>query len=108
MESVNISADTLRKQIQIAESELSRLKQRLVEVEAIQDLKKLSVENDPGPVTSDETKWPLLPGEYKRYGRQMIVPSIGIQGILSFSCHAHSLGLELGLAILRFAAGRFC
>jgi hypothetical protein len=26
------------------------------------------------------TKWPLTPEEYSRYGRQMIVSSIGIQG----------------------------
>lgn len=29
---------------------------------------------------SSKTKWPLSSEEYKRYGRQMIVPNIGIQG----------------------------
>ena len=33
--------------------------------------------------TSDNIKarkWPLLAEEYRRYGRQMIVPQIGLQG----------------------------
>jgi adenylyltransferase/sulfurtransferase len=29
---------------------------------------------------SSKTKWPLSSEEYKRYGRQMIIPNIGIQG----------------------------
>jgi hypothetical protein len=30
-----------------------------------------------------ERKWPLSQEEYSRYGRQMIVPSVGIQGMAS-------------------------
>jgi adenylyltransferase/sulfurtransferase len=32
---------------------------------------------------SRETKWPLDKNEYKRYGRQLIMPEIGLQGTLS-------------------------
>lgn len=28
----------------------------------------------------EETKWPLKQHEYKRYGRQLIMPEIGLQG----------------------------
>ncbi|XPS79876.1 hypothetical protein M3J09_011846 [Ascochyta lentis] len=31
---------------------------------------------------ADETRWPLEPTEYKRYGRQLIMPEIGLQGQL--------------------------
>ena len=39
---------------------------------------------DPWPVTPNTVKpnWPLLLDEYKRYGRQMIVEQIGLQGQL--------------------------
>jgi adenylyltransferase/sulfurtransferase len=32
-----------------------------------------------------ETPWPLDPHEYKRYGRQLIMPEIGLRG----SCYSH-------------------
>ncbi|KAG0651098.1 Sulfurtransferase uba4 [Hyphodiscus hymeniophilus] len=83
MESANASAEALRKQIVCTEAELARLKLQLAQVEAgasAQETDGLSIdEQSASPVTK---KWPLLPEEYKRYGRQMIVPSIGIQGQL--------------------------
>jgi hypothetical protein len=30
--------------------------------------------------TTDAGRWPLEPNEYKRYGRQLIMPEIGLQG----------------------------
>jgi adenylyltransferase/sulfurtransferase len=71
------SVETLRRQIAATEEELSRLREQLavIENEKVQNLKGLSLEQ--GPVTR---KWPLELEEYKRYGRQMIVPNIGIQG----------------------------
>ena len=80
MEPANASAEALRKQIATAEAELKKLRAQLAQVEAdavIQKTEGLSLNEH--PVTK---KWPLLPEEYKRYGRQMIVPSIGIQGTL--------------------------
>jgi len=46
-----------------------------VDEKEVQSLNGLSLQED--PVTK---KWPLELEEYKRYGRQMIVPNIGIQG----------------------------
>jgi adenylyltransferase/sulfurtransferase len=77
MDQATKSAETLRRQIAATEEELSRLREQLavIENEEVQNLKGLSLEE--GPVTR---KWPLELEEYKRYGRQMIVPNIGIQG----------------------------
>ena len=83
MDSVTASAEALRRQIAVTEEELKKLKEQLAKVES-KDVSPSSFElskpekNVTGPVTL--AKWPLLPEEYKRYGRQMIVPSIGIQG----------------------------
>jgi uncharacterized small protein (DUF1192 family) len=85
MDSATQSADSLRKQIAATEEELKRLKAQLASVEAHdgtnavkKSLQGLEVD-DASPVTHG--KWPLSAEEYKRYGRQMIIPSIGIQGI---------------------------
>ncbi len=87
MDSAALSAETLRKQIAATEDELKRLREQLAGVEAQDEAQKglaglhLGAESN---VTSpkSERKWPLSDEEYKRYGRQMIVPSVGIQGIL--------------------------
>ena len=83
MESANASAEALRKQIEVTESQLERLKAQLAQVEAeavSQKIDELSArQNDARLMTK---QWPLLSEEYKRYGRQMIVPSVGIQGII--------------------------
>lgn len=34
---------------------------------------------------SEARRWPLEPTEYKRYGRQLIMPEIGLQGKLAHS-----------------------
>jgi adenylyltransferase/sulfurtransferase len=86
MDSATQSADSLGKQIAATGQKLKRLKAQLASVEAHdgtngveKSLQSLEVD-DAGPVT--QGKWPLSAEEYKRYGRQMIVPSIGIQGTL--------------------------
>lgn len=33
--------------------------------------------------TAETGRWPLEPNEYKRYGRQLIMPEIGLQGKLT-------------------------
>ena len=77
MDQATRSAEALRRQIAVTEEELRSLREQLAAVEekGVQNLKGLSLEED--PVTR---KWPLELEEYKRYGRQMIVPNIGIQG----------------------------
>ena len=94
MDSAAESAEALRKQITATEEELSRLKAQLATVEAHENtngveksLQGLEVD-DAGPVTH---KWPLSGEEYKRYGRQMIVPSVGIQGISYYVFYCGSI-----------------
>lgn len=82
MEMARKSADQLREQIIKAEEELRALKEQLAQVDE-QTL-------DPGPVPSWKEqekengtpawKWPLSAEEYERYGRQLILPSVGIHG----------------------------
>ena len=80
MDAATQSAEALKKHIATTEEQLKRLKEQLVAVEAQSSLEKAvgGLELGAGPVTTG--KWPLELEEYKRYGRQMIVPSIGIQG----------------------------
>ncbi|CZT49850.1 related to molybdenum cofactor biosynthetic protein [Rhynchosporium secalis] len=89
MNSATTSAEALRNQIAVTESELKRLKEQLASLEA-QDAAAqkgiVGLNLNAGLVIEDdnpsERKWPLCEEEYRRYGRQMIVPSIGIQGQL--------------------------
>jgi adenylyltransferase/sulfurtransferase len=90
MESASASAQALREQIAATEARLQKLKDELAQVEASDAARYLNgLSLNGGPVTpqNGSAKWPLLNEEYQRYGRQMIVPSIGIQGLhfLSFS-----------------------
>jgi adenylyltransferase/sulfurtransferase len=83
MNSTTASAEALRRQIVDTEEELRKLKEQLANIEAKDISKPLDnfssgEDKDLGPATLG--KWPLLSEEYKRYGRQMIVPNIGIQG----------------------------
>ena len=59
--------DRLREEIAQRESELAELKAQLAVSE-----KEFEKKNE-------SWKWPLRPREYQRYGRQMIVPSFGLQ-----------------------------
>jgi adenylyltransferase/sulfurtransferase len=62
---------SLRAQITATEEQLAGLKRDLANAEAQSES---PAEND------GERRWPLLQEEYKRYGRQMIVSQIGLQG----------------------------
>jgi adenylyltransferase/sulfurtransferase len=83
MDKATSRAEVLRSQIATTEEELRSLREQLAAVEAkeakeAEDLNLLSLQEKSGLVTQD--KWPLELEEYKRYGRQMIVPNVGIQG----------------------------
>ncbi|CRG91158.1 adenylyltransferase and sulfurtransferase MOCS3/UBA4 [Talaromyces islandicus] len=67
---------SLSAQISAAESQLAALKESLHATE------KLMRSTNGPPDESSPQKWPLLEDEYKRYGRQMIVSQIGLQGQL--------------------------
>lgn len=97
-------AHALRRQIATAEIELTALKQQLLSIEGKTDdrlddtntkhhetaganVSTASEKDD--HATLEGSKWPMALNEYKRYGRQMIVPDIGLEGRLLktvFSC----------------------
>jgi len=80
MEKANACAEVLRKQIKETENQLKILREQLAQVEAREldvEIEKLEIDS---PVTR---KWPLEGEEYRRYGRQMIVPGFGIEGLFS-------------------------
>lgn len=79
MESGNNEADALRQVILATELRLEKLKEELAEVEKRGSPSGRTEGSDELESLKD-SKWPLTPEEYLRYGRQMIVPIIGIQG----------------------------
>lgn len=85
MDAATQSAEALKRQIATTEEELKRLKEQLAVIEPQSSIEEAvdGLELGAGPVTTG--KWPLELDEYKRYGRQMIVPNIGIQGEASRS-----------------------
>lgn len=89
---LNPNIDELRTRIELLEAQLQELKQQLSE--AGQDAGHVvqepfvaptaaPTEHAEGVTTSKighSRKWPLEAEEYIRYGRQMIMPEIGLQG----------------------------
>ena len=76
----------LRTQISKLESHLSDLKQQLARAEKSTHVKvpsnlyqDLNHSNSDDSISSSRN-WPLDQEEYRRYGRQMILPEIGLQG----------------------------
>ena len=67
MEKANSRAQELRGQIARAEEELNALKGQLARIES------------EGEGDADR-KWPLRAEEYDRYGRQLILPGVGVEG----------------------------
>jgi adenylyltransferase/sulfurtransferase len=77
MDGQNLSADALQEQISATEKKLAELKEQLRKIE---DTDKAEAQPDATSTAAGSEKWPLTPEEYNRYGRQMIVPSIGLKG----------------------------
>jgi adenylyltransferase/sulfurtransferase len=84
METVNLGADALRNEIANTEKQLQDLKEKLREIEEQSKADDQPQDHvlDKASSQSDPPKWPLTQEEYARYGRQMIVSSIGITGVL--------------------------
>ncbi|OQE44215.1 hypothetical protein PENCOP_c002G00766 [Penicillium coprophilum] len=83
MASVDETCASLRAQITATELQLAGLKRDLVNAEhAARSETATTVETQPGDPSSDGRRWPLIPEEYKRYGRQMIVSQVGLKGQL--------------------------
>lgn len=80
MEEADKRAEELRAQIAECEATLQSLKEQLAAAEAAKTPPYSdSTETDRGS-SSSTWKWPLAEAEYERYGRQLILPSVGIQG----------------------------
>lgn len=75
---------SLRAQIAATEAQLAGLKRELESAE--QAAIKARAQDAPNLTATTSTqgsetrRWPLLDEEYRRYGRQMIVPQVGLQG----------------------------
>jgi adenylyltransferase/sulfurtransferase len=81
MEELDDKCASLRSEIAATEARLAKLKRELQEAEESARVSRST--NNAQPATSGprpERKWPLLKEEYRRYGRQMIVPQVGLQG----------------------------
>jgi adenylyltransferase/sulfurtransferase len=84
MENIELKCASLRAQIAAAEARLSGLRKELEMAEKAASAESCGAID--GALNTDlheqkqKQKWPLSAEEYKRYGRQMIVPQIGLQG----------------------------
>ncbi|KAK2611622.1 hypothetical protein N8I77_004953 [Diaporthe amygdali] len=78
METAGKSAEQLRVQIAKAEEELKSLREQLAHTEAQEQQQKAVTASTYTNGTS--WKWPLDADEYDRYGRQLILPIVGIHG----------------------------
>ena len=86
--------DELRARMTSMRRELDQLRLQLQESETIdkpQDRgpsdrhgKDLAQDRQSGQRVDHSVDWPLDLDEYKRYGRQMVLPEIGLQGPLLF------------------------
>ncbi|KAI1171200.1 adenylyltransferase [Nemania sp. FL0916] len=92
MDSVTSKIEQLKAQISRTEDELQRLRSQLADLETSSQQEAHQPESPPPAATSQpeptegktpqEWKWPLKEDEYARYGRQLILPSVGIKGQL--------------------------
>ena len=98
---------SLRAQIAATEAQLAGLKRELESAE--QAAIKARAQDAPNLTATTSTqgsetrRWPLLDEEYRRYGRQMIVPQVGLQGEwISSSSQRKSLEVQLLTTILQY------
>lgn len=78
MDTARKSAQHLREQIAKAEEELRSLREQLAQTEAQEH--EQEAETVAAGVNGLAWKWPLKAEEYDRYGRQLILPNVGIHG----------------------------
>ncbi|KAJ5619898.1 hypothetical protein N7510_003882 [Penicillium lagena] len=80
MTSLDDTCASLRSQIAATEASLAALKGDLARAEQAATA-TLSTDTA-GNIGNGPTRWPLMPDEYRRYGRQMIVSQVALQGQL--------------------------
>ena len=82
MEKLESTCASLRAQIAATETRLAGLRRELESAEKA----AIDIRNEEATEAAEESKdretkkWPLLAEEYRRYGRQIIVPQLGLQG----------------------------
>ncbi|KAI1760338.1 ThiF family protein [Hypoxylon sp. FL1150] len=88
MDSIANKTEQLREQIARTENELQDLRRQLDELELavhndkIDEVAGLISHKQPRDASVPGWKWPLKEEEYSRYGRQLILPTVGIKGQL--------------------------
>lgn len=105
MQNLEETCASLRTQIAATEAQLASLKRDLADAEkaaaAKSDNPDFAENQNEGP-KNRTSPWPLLQEEYRRYGRQMIVSQIGLEGELGSGRDlgtARLKGLRLTLAV---------
>ncbi|KAI1498755.1 adenylyltransferase [Biscogniauxia marginata] len=82
MDAVHDKAEQLRRQISRTENELRELRAQLQKLESSTGHENRHAGETSASTPPPEWKWPLKEDEYARYGRQLILPAIGINGQL--------------------------
>lgn len=82
---------SLRAQIAATEAQLAGLKQELASAQeaATAESNSADLSDSQQARSKSASRWPLLQEEYKRYGRQMIVSQVGLEG----EFHSSDMGL---------------
>lgn len=89
-----ILIEGLRSQIHAVEQRLADLKSQLASAEESFATSSTNHGEDIRRETStpeEQGQWPLSQDEYRRYGRQMIVPELGLQGMFRVSFNPQHL-----------------
>lgn len=80
MAGVEDTCASLRAQISATEAHLAGLKRDLADAEKVAQSTRPTNDEQDERRKGTEYRWPLLQEEYRRYGRQMIVSQIGLEG----------------------------
>ncbi|KAJ5179244.1 hypothetical protein N7492_002454 [Penicillium capsulatum] len=101
MGNIEETCSSLRAQIAATEAQLANLKRDLLNAEraAAADSESADTARPTDGSKQSTGRWPLLQEEYRRYGRQMIIPQIGLEG---------QLKLHAAKALLVGAGGLGC
>lgn len=80
MANIDETCASLRAQIAVTETQLAGLKRDLANAEKAAATTSETAGKRIEGTNGTGSRWPLLQEEYRRYGRQMIVPQIGLEG----------------------------
>lgn len=82
MAHIDETCASLRAQIAATEAQLASLQLDLANAEKAASTRSETAETTGNSQNGTRSRWPLLQEEYRRYGRQMIVPQVGLAGEL--------------------------